>query len=285
MNNKITIKYRQFDFGTIRRGCYVAAICFMFLPMRILLPLTNIAYAESAGTSVQNSSKDSESAAKQPNEDNIYNLNRSRISAITDHNNQKGREKLQSLIEQIRSVELSVPEQRPEQKTGTEQTKPPEPVIIIPEPVIKQDQTEHVKEDKQTEEEIPSQTQDELLDIQTLEMLGNMSKEPGQLENPFELAEVLFLSGYYNEAAVFYQEMLRRIDTKDINLAEERAWILFQIGNCLRNIDMPVAEKMYGQLISEYPNSPWTELAQVQVNLIEWYRKDEPQDLISTSNL
>ncbi len=64
-------------------------------------------------------------------------------------------------------------------------------------------------------------------------------------------------------------------------MSRDRAWILFQIGNCLRKDDLPAAAKMYQQLLTEYPNSPWVDLAKAQSNLIAWYLKDEPVKLIA----
>ncbi len=276
-------KDQQFDFSTkIHVVCYVMVFCFMFLPMRSLLSLTSIAYAESAAGTDLSSPESSRFDVTRTDDNAINNLHYSRISAVNDLNNEKGREKLKRLIEQVNAIELTVKEQAPEPNIVSTQEKIPRPRIVLPEPALTEDETEGKEEVK---EKIRTETRDELLNNKTLELLGNMKQKPEQLENPFELGEVLFLSGYYKEAAVFYQEALRRIEINDINLAQERAWILFQIGNCLRNIDKPVATKMYGQLISEYPNSPWMELAQVQIGLIEWYRKEEPQELISASNL
>lgn len=268
-----------------RIGYFIVVFCFMFLPMRPLLPLMNIAYANSTDSSVQDSPDDYESVAKQANKNYISNLRSSRISAVNDTNKQNSRDKLRSLIEQVRSIELSEPKQTPEPTTESRQEQLPRPGIIFPEPVVTEPETEVEKEQEEQTGEIQIEAQNDLLNSKTIELLGNMSEKPGRVENPFELGEVLFLSGYLKEAAVFYQEALSRIDANNINLAQERAWILFQIGNCLRSIDMPVASKMYGQLISEYPNSPWTELANVQVGLIEWLRRDEPQKLISSNGL
>jgi hypothetical protein len=39
--------------------------------------------------------------------------------------------------------------------------------------------------------------------------------------------------------------------------------------------------KMYGQLITEYPNSQWRELAEARSKLLDWYQKDEPHKLIA----
>jgi len=115
----------------------------------------------------------------------------------------------------------------------------------------------------------------------TLQMLENLLQHPDQADKPFELAEVLFLSGHLKEASVFYREALNRERPDQPDPTEDRPWILFQIGNCLRHDDMPTALEMYSRLIAEYPNSPWTDLAKARHKLINWYRKDRPRTLIA----
>jgi len=95
------------------------------------------------------------------------------------------------------------------------------------------------------------------------------------------VGEILFVSGNVKEASIFYSEALNRKDPNDAGSSWDRAWILFQIGNCLRNDDLPEAAKMYRQLLTEYPNSPWADMAQAQSMLIDWYQKEEPVKLIA----
>ncbi len=130
---------------------------------------------------------------------------------------------------------------------------------------------------------------------QTLKMLENLTQSASadQLHNYLQLAEILFLSGHLKQAEVFYEQALNRTDANDVTAAEgefnqvnsldpaqDRAWILFQMGNCLREYDLPSAKKVYGQLIEKYPSCLWADLAQSRVNLIDWFIKDEPQKLI-----
>ncbi len=37
---------------------------------------------------------------------------------------------------------------------------------------------------------------------------------------------------------------------------------------------------MYTQLITEYPSSPWADMANAQVKVLDWYLKDEPYKLV-----
>lgn len=180
---------------------------------------------------------------------------------------------LKRIIEQIRSINFGL---------RKEAFGP----AIVPEVVTVDEPDEAVSEDvkEQHKEEEPKLPYG-LITNQTLQTIRNLSQNPGNLHNPFELGETLFLSGYLKEAAIFYQEALKRKSLDDTgtarNKARDRAWILFQIGNCLRNDDQPEAIKMYGQLITEFPNSPWKELADVRRTLLDWYLKDEPRKLIT----
>lgn len=182
---------------------------------------------------------------------------------------------LKRIIEQIRSVNFGL------QKEAFGPAIVPD-VMPIDEPDEPDEPDEAVSEDakEQHKKEEPSQPYG-MVTNQTLHTIRNLSQNPGNLHNPFELGETLFLSGYLKEAAIFYQEALKRKSPDDAGSTRDRAWVLFQIGNCLRNDDQPEAIKMYGQLITEYPNSPWKELAYARRTLLDWYLKDEPRKLIT----
>ena len=180
---------------------------------------------------------------------------------------------LQRIIEQIRSVNFGF------QKEAIESAIVPDVVpIVVPIDEPNEAVSEKANElHKKEESSLPSG----LVTSQTLQTIRSLSHDPGNLHNPFELGETLFLSGYLKEAATFYQEALKRKSPDDAASARDRAWILFQVGNCLRNDDQPEAIKKYGQLITEYPDSPWKELAEARRTLLSWYLKDEPRKLIT----
>lgn len=119
-----------------------------------------------------------------------------------------------------------------------------------------------------------------LLPTDTLKRLEDMVEDPNQIDAPLEMAELLFLSGRAAEAAVFYEKALAQIPANDPTTSEDRAWILFQLGNCLRETDMTKARDMYMKLISQYPSSPWTELAKAHGRLINWYQSAKPEQLM-----
>jgi len=206
------------------------------------------------------------------------------ITVAESEKNKQSRNQLKRIIEQVRSVEFEP------------QNKPSKPLIVVESmPIYEPDETLLVTELlDQPVEEIESKQQPLLDDRsqsanrlpyepvsdQTLQMLDDLLQHPDRLNNPLEMGEVLFLSGNRKEAATFYQEALNRKSPDKTGSVQDRAWILFQIGNCLRHDDPPTAAKMYRQLIAEYPDSAWTDLAKVQDKLIDWYQKDKPRTLI-----
>ena len=201
---------------------------------------------------------------------------RAGISIYIEEKDMKSKSKLKRIIEQIRSIEF-----KPPKKTA-------EPVIVIePAATVEPNETLSGTEAKEEPEKkaIKAKLSYEPVTDQTLQMVGNLIQHPDQLDNPFELGEVLFFSGHPKEAAVFYQEALKRKGPDKAETAENRAWIMFQIGNCLRNDDLPAAQKMYRRLIAEYPDSPWVYLAKAREELIDWYQKDKPRMLIDECQL
>ncbi|MHC4425039.1 MAG: tetratricopeptide repeat protein [Planctomycetota bacterium] len=248
--------------------------CFTFLPLRLLTSLTDIASANSAPNIGQESPPGSLTSRGDPNSPHGRQLWRTEISIAKGQEDEKNKNELKRIIEQIRSVEFEPQKQAPEPLVVPEETPAIEPNETLSEsdvPVEKDD------EKAETEPKLPY----EPITDQTLQMLRNLSQHPDEMDNPLGLGDILFLSGNPKEAVMFYQEALERKNPNDVSSSRDRAWVLFQIGNCLRNDDLPTAAKTYGQLLTEYPNSPWADLARFQGKLIDWYLKDEPRKLIA----
>jgi len=110
--------------------------------------------------------------------------------------------------------------------------------------------------------------------------LDGLRKHAGRVRDPLEVAELLFLSGRPTEAVPFYEEALRRTSAGDPASGADRAWILFQLGNCLRETEAAKAQDAYMKLIAEYPNSPWTEMARASGRLVAWYQNTPPDHLV-----
>jgi tetratricopeptide (TPR) repeat protein len=197
------------------------------------------------------------------------------LSVPENKKDNKNKDELKRLIQQVRSIEFKP------QKTSEP------PIVTEPAPTTEPNKTslnvESQKGNKRKTADVKLPY--EPITDQTLQMLKNLSQHPEQVNNPFQLAEVLFLGGCLKEAAIFYQEALNHIGKDSGRPAEDRAWILFQIGNCLRNDDPPAAMKTYRQLITEYPSAPWTEMAKTLETLIDWLQKDKPRESITERKL
>jgi tetratricopeptide (TPR) repeat protein len=249
-------------------------VCFMFLSFRLATSLTSVACANSAADNGRKLSQSSVLTSIDPNNVNALELLRADMSVAYAKNDTKGKDQLKKIIEQIRSVGFEPPKQTPEPVIVPEQPPAVEPNETVPEVPVQKKQAE------QTEQAVEPKPQREPITEDTLQVLQALAKNPEKIANPLEIGEILFVSGNIKEAAIFYSEALQRRDPNSTGVSLDRAWIMFQTGNCLRNDDMPAAAKMYQQLLTEYPNSPWADLATARNNLIAWYLKDEPRKLI-----
>lgn len=184
----------------------------------------------------------------------------------------KDKNDLQQIIEQINSIAF---------KAQSQTIKP----LIVTEPIQKAEPNKIAPEAENLQEIEPNTIEPEVPDKniteQTLRIFKKLSQNLGQLQQPFELAEILFASNCLKEAASCYRQALSRVTAKTSDQAADKAWILFQIGNCLRTIDPLQAMQMYKQLIYEYPESPWVDLAKTKNKLINWYLTDKPNTLIN----
>jgi hypothetical protein len=176
---------------------------------------------------------------------------------------------LEQLIEQIRSIEF-----RP-QKEVTEPVSGTAGGTVEPNGLQPTAQRSERPEEQGTTFESGCRA----VSSRTLSRIKELAEQPAQVENPFELAEVLYLSGATKEAAVFYEEALNRKGAGETLSPQQKSWVMFQAGNCLRHLDMPRAQKFYRRLITDYPDSCWVDLAKVQDKLIEWYLSEKPETL------
>ncbi|NIP26123.1 MAG: hypothetical protein GWN67_12580 [Phycisphaerae bacterium] len=211
-----------------------------------------------------------------PSSDPKRQLWRARISAHEGKEDNKRKNELRRLIELVRSIEFKPPKQ-------------PEPIINIGpvETTVESNQTpsDPVVREESSNKTIEFKSPYEPITDRTLQMIGNVAQDPNQMENPFELGEVLYFSGHLKEATIFYQEALNRTDADKTGLNRDRAWILFQIGNCLKDYDLTKAQSIYRQLITEYPGSPWVEPAKAREKIVNWYLKEKPRSLIAESQI
>ncbi len=196
------------------------------------------------------------------------------ISAPIQPQTSTGTNELDRLIAQLRSLEI---------QPARPQVAPPAAIQStirndLKESTVSAEPPQSPPQDQQEQEPAYRQLTDS-----TLQMIKDACADPNLLDNPFELAEVLFHSGHSQEAGLLYQQTLSRIDADSNNTATDRGWILFQMGNCLRKSDPAAAHKSYLQLIAEYPDSPWAAPAKAYADLLDWYQQENPQALIEAS--
>lgn len=213
--------------------------------------------------------------AKGPTTYQTQQLWKARISAPDDTESNKSKTELQRVIEQVNSVEFNS-----NQKTV-------EPVIAA-EPVQKSQPTETLNDTTPTSKatsKAEHKLASEKITEQTLQIFKNLSQTPEKINNPFQLAEILFNANCLKEASICYQQALKLIDATKHEKNSDKAWILFQIGNCLRKTDMTAAIESYKQLIGEYPDSQWTDIAKAEIDLIKWLMENNPDNMINQCKL
>jgi hypothetical protein len=196
----------------------------------------------------------------------------SRIAAPAPSEDAETRLALTQLIRQVRSVKFD----------DGKPTPPPEPPAVaqtVPAPT----ETKATRQEMVSVEPpaaVPARDENgALLSVRARRTLESLLQDPRQVHDPLEMAELLFLSGRPADAVPFYGKALEHTSVGDATTGQDRAWILFQLANCLRETDLNKAQKTYAQLVSEYPSSPWTELAKAQGQLVGWYQQDQPHQL------
>ena len=118
-----------------------------------------------------------------------------------------------------------------------------------------------------------------------LSLLKSLAGKSDKVDKPFRLAELLRKSGYKKEAVLYYKAALEQEKGDTAKSVRRRAWILFQMGFCLRSTRPAEARNIFAQLIKEYPDSTWTETAEVWLKLTDWYAAEKPMELIRSCTL
>jgi len=261
-------------FGSRPPAFWTCVLCFALLPVLLLTSLLGVASASSTGEAVEGLRLGAPAIPVDANSPQQRALWRAEISAAPGLGDGQTKNELKRMIEKVRSVTFEPRRHVAEPEPAPFKIRPVEPAV--PASDVKPD-----AQDKQKPAVPKPRPPFEPITEKTLQMVRKLSENPGKVADPFTLGETLFLSGNLEEASVFYTEALDRTRADDVDPSGNRAWILFQIGNCLRNSDKPAAAKMYAQLITEYPDSPWSQMAQTQARLIDWYLKDKPHKLIA----
>jgi len=205
----------------------------------------------------QVSSTDSADIPRSVNE-NIHELWRANIEALPSETSDS---QVDEVIQKIRTIQLT---RKPEGRS-------PQVPLPIPDASPQADAPPQESQAQTLPDKLPSGR----ITPQTLIRLKKAA--PEAFADPAELADALFTNGNLQAAGHFYQVNLKRDLT-----AEDKAWTLLQIGNCLVSSDPAGAEKSYQDLLTDFPNSPWSPLAEVKLKLIEWHKLNNPQAVLKS---
>jgi hypothetical protein len=122
------------------------------------------------------------------------------------------------------------------------------------------------------------------IDAKTLEELVASAKDPNSIAEPLSLAQTLYRAGYPGQAAVFYEIAVGRTTAMGrILSSDDKSWILLQLAACYT--DSPqTAISILDKLISDYPKSFWASAAVTKRDILQWYLKDNPRQLLESRN-
>lgn len=134
----------------------------------------------------------------------------------------------------------------------------------------KKTETQAKPEDKIVSQKDEWDNTGQVLSEEIIEKIRTLTNDPTKAEDPYMLAEILFRCGYLNQACVFYEEALRRMNEESQN-QNGKDWLLLQIGNCYKKEKKQLAIEAYRRLINEVPDSAWIDIARTQVKLLTWY--------------
>ena len=247
---------------------YLNSLGMIFVSVSFLMLITDIV---SANTLAGNGQILPQTIRMDPNGWPGLELLRAEIGSSKD-TEEEGKDKLRRMIEQVRSVQFKT-----EVEVVEAPVVPDEAAVLEPNETVFEAPPPKTEEVQKNEIEPPNKG----ISDQTLTMLKNSLQSPDKVNDPLELGEILFSSGNTKDAVLFYQEALKRTDPNDIRLSQDRAWMIFQIANCLRNHEPPAAAETYRKLYIEYPDSLWADVAKVQRELIGWRLKERPHELIT----
>jgi len=197
------------------------------------------------------------------------------ISSVAENPDSQNKHLLSRLVGQIGSVkfarkpaEARTPEAGRAQKQGEpEKTvevapEPNEPALNAPLPV-----QEHQEQSART------------LSPQTIEKIDQIISLAAKTQEPQLLAEMLHQAGFCEQAAYFY-DLAATCDEQTQLTDADKAWLLTQKAICLNEHNPEQALQVYINVVSLYPDTPWTQLAQTRQSLIDWLNTQQPKKLV-----
>ena len=110
-------------------------------------------------------------------------------------------------------------------------------------------------------------------------VMAVLTANPQAVVDLFSAAEALFAKRDLSRAAKLYQQVM---DQMTDNLQDQnRSWVLFQYGNCLRISKSTEAAKVYEKVIADYPESDWAKVARARNTYFAWSQQAKPEGLLT----
>lgn len=220
-------------------------------------------------------------AVAEDTSENMQKLWEARITSPAEQNDISTAREINELINKIESLDFGSPKpEKEEEKPEQEKTEKPQPEKTEKE-VEKADskQEDNKESDRQKKQKEEASETEQSNKKRISEMVKKIASNPEQTENPLESAEILFRSGYTQQAAVFYEYAL---NNKELT-ASDKTWVLFQLGNCFENSDPSKAREFYNNLLIKYKDCQWTEIVQSKLETLRMKEENKLDELLSRS--
>jgi TolA-binding protein len=109
-------------------------------------------------------------------------------------------------------------------------------------------------------------------------VMATLAQNPRAVVDLFAAAEALFTKKDLSRAAHLFRQLMDEIgDNREI---QNRSWVIFQYGNCIRRSKPVEVDKLFEKLIAEHPDSDWAAAAKSRKNWIQWSIQNKPEELI-----
>ncbi|MGD9109433.1 MAG: hypothetical protein PVG93_00700 [Phycisphaerales bacterium] len=209
-----------------------------------------------------------------------HNLIEAQIAVpFTDAKN-KTSSTLQQMIERVRSIRFEPTEESSEPVLEEEPTITPETEAF--------DNNESNPDTAQQQQTPPPKVEqqqassNDIINKEILNQVELLTEQPEQAKNPLLLAEVLALSGHHKQAAIMYNEALKRLTEGQSLSIHDKAWLLLQTASSQKTYEAKQALKTYADLLEQCQGSgsPWVFVAQAESDVLNWLQAEKPQELI-----
>lgn len=206
-------------------------------------------------------------------------LRQSQLAPLTNPADVSGSQKsLKELTEELRQLQL------PQLQTpDTASQKPKSPSESVADEPSTQTPTSRVQDNNKVQTQPTKSAQPnkaEFIKSDTADpVMTVLTANPQAVVDLFSAAEALFAKRDLSRAAKLFQQVM---DQMTDNLQDQnRSWVLFQYGNCLRISKSTEAAKVYEKVIADYPESDWAKVARARNTYFTWSQQAKPEGLLT----